>query len=79
VACGDDYTACVSSTGELFTFGKGRSMCLGHEDKGLLGPSKKAQPEAVKALAGQHVRAVAAGQKHIGVLSSKRFGTEMRD
>ncbi|CCI39952.1 unnamed protein product [Albugo candida] len=64
VKCGRYYTAALSSTGKLYTFGKGHSSCLGHgERKTLL------QPAQIESLDRYNVVSVTCGYSHMGALT----------
>lgn len=57
VACGRQYTVALSENGEVFTFGKGSSNCLGHGDR-----KNQLQPVQIEALADVNITSyVAAG------------------
>ncbi len=64
VAAGGGHSACVTSTGKLFLFGRGRSGQLGRGDSLESVASARTTPVAVDALAGLRVRAVALGADH---------------
>ncbi|CAM9679615.1 unnamed protein product [Phaeothamnion confervicola] len=63
VGCGDRYTVAVTSDHEVYSFGMGKSCCLGHGNK-----TSQPQPTLVEALLGQRVEVVACGNKHMGAL-----------
>ena len=56
IACGGSHSACITNTGELYTWGKGRYGRLGHGDS-----DDQLLPKLVEALRGQRVIDVACG------------------
>lgn len=56
VACGGAHSACITASGELYTWGKGRYGRLGHGDS-----DDQLRPKKVEALSGWRVRCVACG------------------
>lgn len=56
IACGSAHSACISSSGNLFTWGKGRYGRLGHGDS-----EDQLKPKMVEALIGYRVIDVACG------------------
>ncbi|XP_077559435.1 E3 ubiquitin-protein ligase HERC2 isoform X3 [Haemaphysalis longicornis] len=56
VACGGAHSACITASGELYTWGKGRYGRLGHGDS-----DDQLKPKKVEALSGWRVRCVACG------------------
>lgn len=56
IACGGSHSACITSSGELYTWGKGRYGRLGHGDS-----EDQVLPKLVEALRGQRVVDVACG------------------
>ena len=66
IACGGAHTAAVTEdAGQLYTFGKGSSLCLGHGSK-----SYTPHPLIVKeGLGGRKVVKMACGHRHMGVLT----------
>ncbi|MGH0142689.1 UNVERIFIED_CONTAM: hypothetical protein FKN15_076572 [Acipenser sinensis] len=56
VAAGGAHSACITATGELYTWGKGRYGRLGHGDS-----EDQLKPKPVEALQGHHVVHVACG------------------
>lgn len=56
VACGGAHSACITASGELYTWGKGRYGRLGHGDS-----DDQLRPKKVEALFGWRVRCVACG------------------
>lgn len=64
VACGGSHTAAVTEAGQLYTFGKGGSLCLGRGNK-----SYSPHPQLVEGLGGRCVLKMACGNKHMGVLT----------
>jgi len=66
VSCGGSHTAVVTEgAGQLHTFGKGSSLCLGHGGK-----SYTPHPKLVAdGLAGRRVLKAASGHRHMGVIT----------
>ncbi|XP_031621811.1 probable E3 ubiquitin-protein ligase HERC2 [Contarinia nasturtii] len=56
IACGSAHSACITSSGNLYTFGKGRYGRLGHGDS-----EDQVKPKMVEALIGYRVIDVACG------------------
>lgn len=56
IACGSAHSACITSSGNLFTWGKGRYGRLGHGDS-----EDQLKPKMVEALIGYRVIDVACG------------------
>ena len=56
IACGGSHSACITTSGELYTWGKGRYGRLGHGDS-----EDQLLPKLVEALRGQRVIDVACG------------------
>ena len=56
ISCGGSHSACITSNGELYTWGKGRYGRLGHGDS-----EDQLFPKLVEALRGQRVLDVACG------------------
>ncbi|XP_060607151.1 E3 ubiquitin-protein ligase HERC2-like isoform X1 [Ruditapes philippinarum] len=56
IAAGGAHSACITSSGELYTWGKGRYGRLGHGDS-----EDQSKPKMVEALKGQRVTDVACG------------------
>ena len=67
VAAGDEHTAVLTDTGELFTFGRGDNGQLGHADNW----DDQDLPYSVSALAWKRIVQVAAGSDHTVALSSE--------
>lgn len=59
IACGSHHIAVVTSTSEIFTWGKGRNGQLGHGDN-----ADRYFPTPVKALEGKHVKRVTCGNNY---------------
>ena len=66
VSCGDEHTAAITSTGELFTFGKGWSGELGHGSE----IANEFLPRRVEALVGKRVVEVSCGCAYTAVITS---------
>lgn len=66
ISCGGSHTAVVTEgAGQLHTFGKGSSLCLGHGVK-----SYTPHPKLVAdGLAGRRMLKVASGHRHMGVIT----------
>lgn len=56
ISCGSHQATAVTSTSEIFTWGKGRNGQLGHGDN-----ADRHSPTLVKALEGKHVKGIACG------------------
>ncbi|KAG5187127.1 putative regulator of chromosome condensation like protein [Tribonema minus] len=65
VGCGDKYAAVITQQGDMFTFGKGRSNCLGHGATTTL-----PQPTLVEFFERHNLRVVkvACGHRHVAAL-----------
>jgi len=68
VACGHNYTTVLTEEGALFTFGDGKSGCLGHASNKNL-----SQPELVEAFEGRKVVRVRAGMTQVACLVEDSF------
>ncbi|XP_046848737.1 serine/threonine-protein kinase Nek9-like [Xenia sp. Carnegie-2017] len=66
IACGEDFTACVSSEGHLFMFGSDYYGCLGCDKK--FG-DKISQPTLVEYFKGDFVKQVSCGDCHVVALT----------
>uniref|UniRef100_A0A7S2AQB8 RCC1-like domain-containing protein n=1 Tax=Octactis speculum TaxID=3111310 RepID=A0A7S2AQB8_9STRA len=64
LACGMNFTCVLSDEGDLFTFGKGGSNCLGHGDG-----KYRAQPELVRDIS--NVAFVRSSHRHIAAFVEK--------
>jgi hypothetical protein len=62
VSANEYYTACITKTGEVFTWGKGKYGRLGHGDK-----SDQETPKRVEALVGVKATMVSCGDRHTAV------------
>ncbi|XP_067122738.1 serine/threonine-protein kinase Nek8-like isoform X2 [Centruroides vittatus] len=66
VACGKDFTVCLTDRSLLLSYGNGDKGCLGHGDfKSLL------QPKIVEVLLGLDVTSVACGAAHVVVVTGE--------
>ncbi|GIX95741.1 hypothetical protein CEXT_455012 [Caerostris extrusa] len=66
VACGNNFTICLSDNGVVFSFGKASSGCLGLScDRDII------QPRIVESLFNQDIRMIACGPKHVLALSDE--------
>lgn len=65
VSVGNEFSACLTATGQVYCFGDGQNLKLGH---GQTTSSKS--PVLVSALAGVHVTAIACGGFHTLALTS---------
>ncbi len=65
VSLGDHHSACVTSDGELFTWGWGKHGLLGHGDE-----TNVREPRPVSALAGTRVASVKCGWSHTLALTA---------
>ena len=68
-ALGMNFTLALSDRGELWSFGKGRTRCLGHGD---VKTARADEPRCIKAQGtgyeSQYVFAVASGSRHVAAL-----------
>jgi len=60
IACGSNFTACLTEDGKLYTWGCGDHGALGHNDT-----KDQTRPKAVNDLVGMDVRKIAAGDGHM--------------
>ncbi|KAF6037593.1 HERC2 [Bugula neritina] len=69
IACGSAHSACITSNGELYTWGLGEYGRLGHKDN-----LTQLRPKQVKALAGKRVMQVACGSRDAQTLALTEDG-----
>ena len=65
IACGRYFTAAITDSGELYTWGAGRDFALGHGDR-----NNRLLPTKVEALAGEKVIKVACGKNFTVALTA---------
>ncbi|GIY14648.1 hypothetical protein CDAR_567131 [Caerostris darwini] len=66
VACGNNFTICLSDNGVVFSFGKASSGCLGLScDRDII------QPRIVESLFNHDIRMITCGPKHVLALSDE--------
>ncbi len=63
-SCGEDHSAILTETGEIFTWGYGNDGQLGHKDRTNLNSPKKLQ-------FGEKIKKVVCGGGHTGILTEK--------
>lgn len=64
-ACGGNMSAVVVDNGMVFTWGQGRAGQLGHGDR-----SNESIPRPLTALAGEHIRQISVGTRHMAAVTS---------
>ena len=65
VAAGDEFSAAVADTGEVYTWGRGAESQLGHPTA-----KNELEPKKVENLAGSFITSVACGSRHTLAVTS---------
>lgn len=71
VAAGHNFSVILTAVGNVFTWGSGRTVCLGHGDRETL-----REPTLVGAFEGREVVSIAAGHHHVGALVKPNEGND---